>query len=883
MRSAWLLPFVVACAGSACAAPPTPAPLPAADKPGKPGLPRARDVAVSLEIKKLPDGRWALRGNFEDNSTAWTRHYYQEPVAQLDPDGGAWVLVATDRAFHHFYRIDADGKETWWFQLNTKRGFKPEWLDGRRGRVAYALAHNHSDARDIWMVSARIDDPEPQKMLASVVSPVAHAGGFVGANDKGEIIGLDETGAEQWRAHVAFPNSDRLAASPRAIELAVHDDMVIAQLDDGGITAIGAGGQIHWRRGFRGDITIEEALQHEPGVVALAVPVDFTRVREGRYVALAVSDDGEGWAVDDDDKLYRGKGDAWRRVPGKSPKPWVSPLAAPWFKPGDDDYHRYRSLAGMKRGVLWTGRIQVDETIAAMYAGIGPPFRPEHEMLPVKVVSIRMKTAARGDDIAICGGGHCAARRGGIVHKSELDGKLEALGFAGDALVAVGDRIAVLGTDNVWRSLPDAPLGKEQHGYGVWGTSASDLWISLGHNAEGEYWVTPSSHDVAHFDGKTWTRHTLSHPVGPMWGRAGDDIYALGQEGLAHYDGKRWAHVVGTPDDVTHIAGAGETLLLSGPSGLWAARKDPQTTFAAAKPAATPPPAGRATAAKLGAADPRRLKAVDIGVKHPQQIVAGDGGALWLHDGDKIWQRKTETTRRLNAERPSTECFACLSKDGLVIGKDGVDQRIDRQLLPYMTAITGDADKIWLASALPYDASPRVVSVGADGVKRYYAAAPPAHYVSIAVVDDKHIWLAGGLRTPGGPDAWSRYPAGEGIVAHFDGNVWRWYRAPAPLHAVSAIAGRGVAVGVAGTVVVIDNNAATTVELPGKPWLHGVHVESGDAWIVGERATAYRYDGTFHRLDTSHVKDGGALTSVTRGSDENKTLWLVGPAGVFSL
>jgi hypothetical protein len=82
--------------------------------------------------------------------------------------------------------------------------------------------------------------------------------------------------------------------------------------------------------------------------------------------------------------------------------------------------------------------------------------------------------------------------------------------------------------------------------YGIWGGAADDLWAVGG---------DPGNPDeggvIWHFDGDAWSSVDLSalSPGGiptlfKVWGRAADDVYAVGARGrIVRYDGTRWANV----------------------------------------------------------------------------------------------------------------------------------------------------------------------------------------------------------------------------------------------------------------------------------------------------------------------------------------------------
>jgi len=83
--------------------------------------------------------------------------------------------------------------------------------------------------------------------------------------------------------------------------------------------------------------------------------------------------------------------------------------------------------------------------------------------------------------------------------------------------------------------------------FGIWGTRADSIWAVGGdRNASDD-----SNGFIWHYDGTTWKAEDLSgiDPNGiplrfKVWGRADDDVYAVGQRGMIlHYDGTGWAQI----------------------------------------------------------------------------------------------------------------------------------------------------------------------------------------------------------------------------------------------------------------------------------------------------------------------------------------------------
>lgn len=158
-----------------------------------------------------------------------------------------------------------------------------------------------------------------------------------------------------------------------------------------------------------------------------------------------------------------------------------------------------------------------------------------------------------------------------------------AYGFTSDDVYVVGERGLILHYDGAdWQraeSGTDVPL------YGVWGSSAEDVWIVggepsvagsavilRGHGtsfqrvtdlpaeltpaaifkaygyAADDVMMVGSGGSVLRWDGVSWRRDAVatSEPLFSLWGRAEDDIYAVGgwQRGtVLHYGGDGWTEV----------------------------------------------------------------------------------------------------------------------------------------------------------------------------------------------------------------------------------------------------------------------------------------------------------------------------------------------------
>ena len=95
---------------------------------------------------------------------------------------------------------------------------------------------------------------------------------------------------------------------------------------------------------------------------------------------------------------------------------------------------------------------------------------------------------------------------------------------------------------------------------GVWGSKQGEAWVS-----------EPKSNRLHHYDGKIWSTHPspVKAPRG-LWGEAPDDIWLVGDGGVAHYDGTAWSRVEGPKGPLREIRGAPDGVIwAAGESGTW--------------------------------------------------------------------------------------------------------------------------------------------------------------------------------------------------------------------------------------------------------------------------------------------------------------------------
>lgn len=149
---------------------------------------------------------------------------------------------------------------------------------------------------------------------------------------------------------------------------------------------------------------------------------------------------------------------------------------------------------------------------------------------------------AVGGGLGVPGRGALALRFDGTAWHELATGRGETLwwgfavpgsGSAGSAtdVWMVGEQGVILRYDG--QRITVLPSGTTATLYGVWGSSASDVWIVGGVPGAGR---SDSNDVVLHWDGQTLTRDTTLTPRGAtlfkVWGAAADDLWVGGEGGL---------------------------------------------------------------------------------------------------------------------------------------------------------------------------------------------------------------------------------------------------------------------------------------------------------------------------------------------------------------
>ncbi len=116
-------------------------------------------------------------------------------------------------------------------------------------------------------------------------------------------------------------------------------------------------------------------------------------------------------------------------------------------------------------------------------------------------------------------------------------------GVAPDAVFMVGTGGTVLRYDPTTGRAERMTTPGAQTLFGVWGTSASDVWTVGGD-------VNASTGVLWHYDGRAWSDVALPNGLGSqvilykVWGASANDAWVVGSNGTTlHYDGRAWAQV----------------------------------------------------------------------------------------------------------------------------------------------------------------------------------------------------------------------------------------------------------------------------------------------------------------------------------------------------
>lgn len=134
------------------------------------------------------------------------------------------------------------------------------------------------------------------------------------------------------------------------------------------------------------------------------------------------------------------------------------------------------------------------------------------------------------------------------------------IGFAPDDIHAVGNEGTILHFDGAAWTEVASPTTQDL--WGVWGSSANDVW-AVGGSAR----LPDGVPTIVHYDGSAWTLTDLSAlglMMGPralfkVWGSGASDVYAVGDAGIMlHWNGAAWEELmVGADDDLIAVWGTG--------------------------------------------------------------------------------------------------------------------------------------------------------------------------------------------------------------------------------------------------------------------------------------------------------------------------------------
>lgn len=188
--------------------------------------------------------------------------------------------------------------------------------------------------------------------------------------------------------------------------------------------------------------------------------------------------------------------------------------------------------------------------------------------------------------------------------------------------------------------------------FGIWGMAPDDLWAVGGDE------IAPDTGGVIwHFDGAQWTALDLSavRPNGvpqlfKVWGRAADDVWAVGFRGVVlHFDGDAWTEVT-TPNVLNRqlFTVHGNQSLTGAVGGFFAEglllERDGAAAFTLETPSASPQlngvfysADGRGVAVGNGLAVATRADGAWTTIDEGSDDQGRDFHAVWVDEEDGIW------------------------------------------------------------------------------------------------------------------------------------------------------------------------------------------------------------------------------------------------------
>lgn len=447
--------------------------------------------------------------------------------------------------------------------------------------------------------------------------------------------------------------------------------------------------------------------------------------------------------------------------------------------------------------------------------------------------------------------------------------------------------------------------------YGVWGTSATDVW------AVGSLGI------LAHYDGKTWTLSMQSGMLTPntlrgVWGSAADNYWAVGNGGvILKWDGSTWAPGPGNgtyPGNTLYgIWGASASeIYIAGSSGLVLSHNGTAVTkvnLPGAPVAAFIAVRGGkrdnvVVISSLGnvyrydgttwTADPMSGA---IGAPNPQSLWVLPSGSIWVSGSGTGARYSGGTWQPLN--NPSNSSLAAIwaASDSEVwaVGLNGAMSRFDGQtsLVPgplTLPSPTNTLYSIWGVATAPAGV-PSMWAVGSGGTIRRFDGSNWSVDIQSAMITTQTLYRVWGT---GAANVMA--VGGGGTMLRFDTNSWNTVSGSGTvttdtlysLHGSSPsnIYVVGANLSANGALLTFNGNTLTktlqsTGMAPYNKYYLGVYLVGGLPYAVSDDGQIMRYSGGWSVQVANGTAGIGGLRGIWGTTTPSTNIFAVGYSGAL--